>query len=72
MGPPPPDSHPRAGIYDFGVLVVAEITTPVTDPIIAPLVVLVPLVLLYKASIQVAVRIEASRVKGSKPQAIDG
>ena len=56
----------------FALFVFAEIATPVTDPIIAPLVVMIPLVILYEASILVAVRIEAGRLKGSKPQAIDG
>jgi sec-independent protein translocase protein TatC len=49
----------------FALFVFAEIATPVTDPIIAPLVVMIPLALLYEASIVVAVRIEASRLKKS-------
>ena len=56
----------------FALFVFAEIATPVTDPIIAPLVVMIPLVILYEASILVAVRIESRRLKGSKPRAIDG
>jgi sec-independent protein translocase protein TatC len=52
----------------FALFVFAEIATPVTDPIIAPLVVMVPLVLLYEASILVAVRIEAGRLNNSKSQ----
>jgi len=52
----------------FALFVFAEIATPVTDPIIAPLVVMIPLVLLYEASILVAVRIEAGRLKDSKSQ----
>ena len=51
----------------FALFVFAEVATPVTDPIIAPLVVMIPLVLLYEASILVAVRIEAGRKKDSKP-----
>jgi sec-independent protein translocase protein TatC len=56
----------------FALFVFAEVATPVTDPIIAPLVVMIPLVLLYEASILVAIRIEAGRLKGSKPQGISG
>jgi len=54
----------------FALFVFAEIATPVTDPIIAPMVVMIPLVLLYEASIWVAVRIEAGRLKDSNSQAI--
>ena len=50
----------------FALFVFAEIVTPVSDPIVAPLVVMIPLVLLYEASILVAVRIEANRVKNEK------
>ena len=56
----------------FALFVFAEIATPVTDPIIAPLVVMIPLVILYEASILVAVRIEAGRLKDSAPGAISG
>ena len=56
----------------FALFVFAEIATPVTDPIIAPLVVMIPLVILYEASILVAVRIEAGRLKRSKSQNISG
>jgi len=56
----------------FILFVFAEVATPVTDPIIAPLVVMIPLVILYEASILVAVRIEAGREKDSEAQAIDG
>jgi sec-independent protein translocase protein TatC len=56
----------------FALFVFAEIATPVTDPIIAPLVVMIPLVILYEASILVAVRIEAARLKRSESQNISG
>jgi sec-independent protein translocase protein TatC len=47
----------------FILFVFAEIVTPVSDPIVAPLVVMVPLVILYEGSILAAVRIEAGRSK---------
>jgi sec-independent protein translocase protein TatC len=56
----------------FALFVFAEIATPVTDPIIAPLVVMIPLLILYEASILVAVRIEAGRLKRAKSQEING
>ncbi len=56
----------------FALFVFAEVATPVTDPIIAPLVVMIPLVILYEASILVAVRIEAARLKRSESQKISG
>jgi len=56
----------------FALFVFAEIATPVSDPIIAPLVVMIPLVILYEASILVAVRIEAGRLKRSKSKEISG
>jgi sec-independent protein translocase protein TatC len=56
----------------FALFVFAEIATPVTDPIIAPLVVMIPLALLYEASILVAVRIEAGRLKKSLSQTTSG
>ena len=56
----------------FALFVFAEIATPVTDPIIAPLVVMIPLLLLYEASILVGVRIEAARMKAAKSQEISG
>ena len=45
----------------FALFVFAEIITPVADPIIAPLTVMVPLVILYEISIWIALRIEAGR-----------
>jgi len=50
----------------FILFAFAEIVTPVSDPIVAPAVVMVPLLLLYEGSILVAARIEASRLKASK------
>jgi len=50
----------------FALFVFAEVVTPVTDPIVAPLVVMVPLVILYEASILVGRRIEARRMKTSQ------
>ena len=47
----------------FALFVFAEIVTPVSDPIVAPLVVMIPLVILYEVSIWVAVRIEKKRLK---------
>ncbi|MGB8215484.1 MAG: twin-arginine translocase subunit TatC [Anaerolineales bacterium] len=50
----------------FALFVFAEIVTPVSDPIVAPLVVMIPMLLLYEGSILVAVRIEANRLKASR------
>jgi sec-independent protein translocase protein TatC len=50
----------------FVLFVFAEIVTPVTDPIVAPLVVLIPLVILYEGSILAAVRIEKRRLKNAE------
>ena len=50
----------------FILFAFAEIVTPVSDPILAPAVVMVPLLLLYEGSILVAARIEAIRLKASK------
>ncbi len=43
----------------FALFVFAEIITPVSDPIVAPLIVMVPLVILYESSICISRRIEA-------------
>jgi len=51
----------------FILFAFAEIITPVTDPIVAPLTVMVPLVLLYELSIFLGGRIEAARLV-DKPQ----
>jgi sec-independent protein translocase protein TatC len=45
----------------FLLFAFAEIITPVADPIVAPLTVMVPLVVLYEVSIVFASRIEAGR-----------
>ena len=45
----------------FALFAFAEIITPVSDPIVAPLTVMVPLVVLYEISILLAVRVEARR-----------
>jgi sec-independent protein translocase protein TatC len=45
----------------FVLFVFAEIITPVSDPIVAPLTVMIPLVALYEASIFLARRIEKRR-----------
>jgi len=50
----------------FVLFVFAEVVTPVTDPIVAPLIVMVPLVVLYEASILVGRRIEARRINMSE------
>ncbi len=47
----------------FLLFVFAEIITPVSDPIVAPLTVMVPLIILYEISIFAAIRIEAGREK---------
>ncbi len=47
----------------FILFAFAEIITPVSDPIVAPLTVMVPLVVLYEISIFVAIRIESAREK---------
>jgi sec-independent protein translocase protein TatC len=56
----------------FILFVFAEIVTPVSDPIVAPMVVMVPLLILYEASILVGERIEARRLKAAKSQEIVG
>ncbi len=45
----------------FVLFAFAEIITPVADPIVAPLTVMVPLVILYELSIFLGARIEAGR-----------
>jgi sec-independent protein translocase protein TatC len=46
----------------FILFAFAEIVTPVTDPIVAPMAVMIPLVILYEASLLIAVRIEKRRL----------
>ncbi len=45
----------------FALFAFAEIVTPVSDPIVAPLTIMVPLILLYEFSIAISTRIEAGR-----------
>ncbi len=45
----------------FGLFVFAEIITPISDPIVAPLTVMMPLVILYELSIWISSRIEVKR-----------
>ena len=47
----------------FILFAFAEIITPVSDPIVAPLTVMVPLVILYEISIFAAIRIKSRREK---------
>lgn len=54
----------------FALFVFAEIITPVADPIVAPLTVMVPLLLLYELSIFVARRIEAGRKKNLSKEVV--
>jgi sec-independent protein translocase protein TatC len=51
----------RRKVAWFVLFAFAEIVTPVADPIVAPLTVLIPLVVLYEASVFVARRLEARR-----------
>ena len=44
----------------FVLFVFAEIITPVSDPIVAPLTVMIPMVVLYEISIRIAQRIETT------------
>jgi sec-independent protein translocase protein TatC len=45
----------------FALFAFAEIITPVSDPIVAPLTVMVPMLILYEMSIWISARIEAGR-----------
>lgn len=49
----------------FILFIFAELITPVSDPIIAPMFIMIPLLILYEASILVSVRIESRRNKSS-------
>jgi sec-independent protein translocase protein TatC len=55
----------------FALFVFAEIVTPVSDPIVAPLTVMVPLLLLYEMSIMLVRRMEARREREA-PQLTPG
>lgn len=54
----------------FLLFVIAELVTPVADPILAPLVVMGPLVLLYEVSIFAGKRIESQRAKDEAKKAL--
>jgi sec-independent protein translocase protein TatC len=49
----------------FALFAFAEIITPVADPIVAPLTVMVPLIALYEISIWLIIRIEAGRARNT-------
>lgn len=49
----------------FALFAFAEVITPVSDPIVAPLTVMIPLVILYEISILLVRRIEAQKEKKS-------
>ncbi len=63
---PPNVLRKQRRIAYFALFAFAEIVTPVSDPIVAPLAVMVPLVLLYEGSILAAVRIETGRRKSAQ------
>jgi sec-independent protein translocase protein TatC len=54
----------------FALFAFAEIITPVSDPIVAPLTVMAPLILLYEISILLARRIEVRREKEEAKQLV--
>jgi sec-independent protein translocase protein TatC len=45
----------------FALFAFAEVITPISDPIVAPLTVMAPLIILYEASIWIGIRIEEKR-----------
>jgi sec-independent protein translocase protein TatC len=51
----------------FILFAFAEIITPVSDPIVAPMTVMLPLVVLYEMSVLVARRVEARRLSAAPP-----
>lgn len=51
----------------FALFAFAELITPVSDPIIAPLTVMLPLVILYEGSILLAARVERGRKQAETP-----
>jgi sec-independent protein translocase protein TatC len=53
----------------FVLFVIAELITPVADPIVAPMAIMVPLVILYEISILVGRRIERQRLKSELQKA---
>ena len=50
----------------FVLFAIAEIVTPVSDPFVAPMIVMVPLVVLYEISILTGQRIESRRAKSDQ------
>lgn len=48
----------------FVLFVIAQLVTPVADPFLAPMIVFVPLIILYEISILAGRRIESQRLKG--------
>ncbi len=52
----------------FALFAFSEIITPVSDPIVAPMIVMVPLVLLYELSIFLGRRIENKRARDEAAQ----
>lgn len=56
----------------FALFAFAEVITPISDPIVAPLTVMIPLVILYEISVALVRRIEAGQQKNSiLPSPID-
>jgi sec-independent protein translocase protein TatC len=53
----------------FVLFVIAEVVTPVTDPFLAPMIVMIPLVVLYEISILAGRRIESQRRKSERREA---
>ena len=53
----------------FVMFVFAEIVTPVADPIVAPMMIMVPMAVLYELSIRLADRIAARRAQATLPTA---
>ncbi len=56
----------------FIMFVFAEIATPVADPIVAPMMIMAPMVVLYEGSIRLADRIYANRDQPSLPSPSSG
>lgn len=52
----------------FILFVIAELVTPVADPILAPMIIMAPLVILYEISILAGKRIESQRRKSEAAQ----
>jgi sec-independent protein translocase protein TatC len=56
----------------FALFALAEIITPVSDPIVAPLTVMLPLVVLYEAAILIARKLETSPKNAAPPKKLQG